>query len=56
MKINKKTMVIGFVLGATLLIIWTKSLKLLLIFVPTLLFIWLVSSLVKEHQEEKKKK
>lgn len=47
---------LGFVIGAILLIVISKSWRLAAIFIPTLLFIWFIILLNKKHNKDQKKK
>lgn len=56
MILNKKIIGIGFVVGFIILIVITRSWQLAMLLIPTLLFIWLVINLVKQHDKDQKNK
>jgi len=57
MKINKKLVFIGFMIGAVLLIAWTKAWTLGIFLIPMVLLIgWMISAANKASREMKEKK
>ena len=56
MILNKKTMGIGFVVGFIILIVITRSWQLAGLFIPVLLFMWLMINLVRKHDKDQKDK
>jgi len=57
MKLNKKIMFIGFIIGAVILIVWTKSWTFGMFLIPIVLLIgWFISAANKTAKELGKKK